>query len=150
MVRTYDMMAKGEMPPMIWVFLDHSSATGTHEFADSVNNGPWGKALTRELIPRLEKSYRMDGRASGRFLTGHSSGGWSTLWLQTRYPKLFGGTWSTSPDSSDFHDFTGVDLYAAGANMYRKADDSPYPLVRDKGQVKGTMEQFAGLEPQAL
>src|SRR3546814_4291842 len=29
------MMAKGEMPPMIWVFLDHHIATGTHEFADS-------------------------------------------------------------------------------------------------------------------
>ena len=146
MVATYGMMARGETPPMIWVFLDHASATGTHEFADSVNNGPWGEALTRELIPQLEASYRMDGRASGRFLTGHSSGGWSTLWLQTRYPALFGGTWSTSPDPSDFHDFTGVDLYAPGANMYRKADGSPYPLVRDKGEVKGTVEQFAGLE----
>ncbi|MEO5829441.1 MAG: alpha/beta hydrolase-fold protein, partial [Rhodanobacter sp.] len=95
--------AKGEMPPMIWVFLDESSATGTHEFADSVNNGPWGQALTTELIPHLETSYRMDGKASGRFLNGHSSGGWATLWLQTRYPKVFGGTWSTSPDPSDFH-----------------------------------------------
>jgi hypothetical protein len=146
MVEIYDMMAKGATPPMIWVFLDHATATGTHEFADSVNNGPWGEALTHELIPRLEKSYRMDGRASGRFLTGHSSGGWSTLWLQTRYPKLFGGAWATSPDPSDFHDFNGVDLYAAGANMYRKPDGSPYPLVRDKGEVKGTVEQFAGLE----
>jgi len=146
LVATYGMMARGETPPMIWVFLDHASATGTHEFADSVNNGPWGEALTRELIPQLEKSYRMDGRASGRFLTGHSSGGWSTLWLQTRYPTVFGGTWSTSPDPSDFHDFTGVDLYAPGANMYRKTDGSPYPLVRDKGEVKGTVEQFAGLE----
>ena len=146
MTVTYGMMAKGETPPMIWVFLDHASATGTHEFADSVNTGPWGEALTRELIPQLEKSYRMDGRASGRFLTGHSSGGWSTLWLQTRYPKLFGGTWSTSPDPSDFHDFTGVDLYAPNANMYRKADGSPFPLVRDKGEVKGTVQQFAGLE----
>ena len=54
----------------------------------------------------------MDANASGRFLQGHSSGGWATLWLQTRYPKIFGGTWSTSPDSSDFHDFTGPDLYA--------------------------------------
>lgn len=133
-------------PPMIWVFLDHGTATGTHEFADSVNNGPWGEALTRELIPQLEKTYRMDRRAIGRFVTGHSSGGWSTLWLQTRYPKLFGGAWATSPDSSDFHDFTGVDLYASNANMYRKTDGSSYPLVRDKDVVKGTVEQFAGLE----
>jgi enterochelin esterase-like enzyme len=143
---TYAAMAKGEMPPMIWVFLDHASATGTHEFADSVNNGPWGEALTSEMIPKLEQGYRMDGRAGGRFLTGHSSGGWATLWLQTRYPKVFGGTWSTSPDPADFHDFTGIDLYAAGANLYRKADGSAYPLVRDHGKVLGTAEQFARLE----
>ena len=65
-------MAAGDWPPMIWVCLDESSATGTHEFADSVNNGPWGEALTTELIPWLEAHYRMDARASGRFLTGHS------------------------------------------------------------------------------
>ncbi len=39
---------------MIWVFLDESSPTGTHEFADSVNNGPWGQALTTEFIPYFE------------------------------------------------------------------------------------------------
>ena len=139
-------MAKGEMPPMIWVFLDESSPTGTHEFADSVNNGPWGHALTTELIPQLEAQYRMDGRASGRFLNGHSSGGWATLWLQTRYPKVFGGTWSTSPDPSDFHDFTGIDLYAPNANAYHRPDGSAYPLVRDHAKVLGTFEQFAKLE----
>ena len=134
------------MPPMIWVFLDESSATGTHEFADSVNNGPWGTALTEELIPELERSYRMDAKPSGRFLTGHSSGGWATLWLQVRYPKVFGGTWPTSPDPSDFHDFTGVDLYAPGANVYRRTDGSAYPLVRDHDKVIATYEQFARLE----
>lgn len=142
----YAGMQSGAMPPMIWVLLDESSATGTHEFADSVNNGPWGQALTTELIPYLEKTYRMDARPDGRFLTGHSSGGWATLWLQVRYPGLFGGTWSTSPDSSDFHDFSGVDLYAADANVYRKPDGSAYPIMRDKGQVLASFEQFARLE----
>ncbi|MCC4605878.1 enterochelin esterase [Xanthomonas campestris pv. parthenii] len=139
-------MAAKQMPPMIWVFLDQSTPTGTHEFADSVNNGPWGTALTQELIPALEKQYRMDGKASGRFLNGHSSGGWATLWLQTRYPKLFGGTWSTSPDSSNFHDFTGPDLYAPNANMYRRADGSQVPLIRDHGKVVADLETFAKLE----
>jgi hypothetical protein len=146
LVNVYTAMAKGEMPPMIWVFLDESSPTGTHEFADSVNNGPWGQALTTELIPELESHYRMDSRTKGRFLNGHSSGGWATLWLQTRYPKVFGGTWSTSPDPSDFHDFTGVNLYAANANTYRKPDGSAYPLVREHDKVLGTFEQFARLE----
>lgn len=139
-------MRDGRMPPMIWVFLDESGASGTHEFADSVNNGPWGTALTRELIPELEKRYRMDARPSGRFLTGHSSGGWATLWLQVAYPKVFGGTWSTSPDPSDFTDFTGADLYAKDANVYRKPDGSALPLVRDKDKVKATFEEFARLE----
>ncbi len=142
----YAAMAEGQMPPMIWVFLDESSATGTHEFADSVNNGPWGHALTAELIPQLEATYRMDGKPGGRFLNGHSSGGWATLWLQTRYPKIFGGTWSTSPDPSDFHDFTGVDLYAPNANVYHRPDGSAYPLVRDKGKVIANYETFARLE----
>jgi S-formylglutathione hydrolase FrmB len=139
-------MANGQMPPMIWVFLDESSATGTHEFADSVNNGPWGQALTTELIPYLEAHYKMDADVKGRFLNGHSSGGWATLWLQTRYPKIFGGTWSTSPDPSDFHDFTGPDLYAAHANVYRKPDGTLWPLVRDHGKVLGTFQQFAQME----
>lgn len=139
-------MREGSMPPMLWVLLDESSATGTHEFADSVNNGPWGRALTTELIPSLEARYRMDGKASGRFLNGHSSGGWATLWLQVTYPKVFGGTWSTSPDSSDFHHFTGPDLYAENANVYRRPDGSAWPLVRVKGEVVATLEQYARQE----
>ena len=109
----FNRMAEGKMPPMIWVMLDESLATGTHEFADSVNNGPWGTALTTEFIPYLESKYRMDAKASGRFLQGHSSGGWATLQLQVNYPKIFGGTWSTSPDPSDFHASLTIDLYAA-------------------------------------
>lgn len=139
-------MSVGEAPPMIWVVLDESSPTGTHEFADSVNNGPWGQALTTELIPALEKTYRMDARPNGRFLNGHSSGGWATLWLQTRYPTMFGGTWSTSPDPSDFHDFTGVDLYASQANVYHRPDGSPYPIMRDHGKVLASLQDFAQLE----
>ena len=139
-------MREGSMPPMIWVFLDESSATGTHEFADSVNNGPWGHALVTELIPSLEARYRMDGKASGRLLNGHSSGGWATLWLQVTYPKVFGGTWSTAPDSSDFHDFTGPDLYAANANVYRRPDGSAWPIARDKGETTTTFEQYARQE----
>jgi enterochelin esterase-like enzyme len=145
-LRILGRMRDGKMPPMIWVMLDESIPQGTHEFADSVNNGPWGAALTTEFIPYLEAHYKMDARVTSRFLNGHSSGGWATLQLEVNYPNVFGGTWSTSPDPSDFHDFTGPDLYAANANMYRKADGSPVPIFRDKGKVIATMEQLAELE----
>jgi hypothetical protein len=142
----YDRMKQGKMPEMIWVLLDESSPTGTHEFADGVNNGPWGTALTSELIPKLEATYRMDARASGRFLQGHSSGGWATLWLQTRYPKIFGGTWSTSPDPSDFHFFSTIDLYAPHANMYRNSEGKLHPMLRDHGEPRATMKELAEVE----
>jgi S-formylglutathione hydrolase FrmB len=139
-------MEDGKMPPMIWVMLDESIPEGTHEFADSVNNGPWGAALTTEFIPYLEKKYHMDARRTGRLLNGHSSGGWASLQLEVNYPNVFGGTWSTSPDPSDFHDFTGPDLYAANANVFHFADGSPVPIFRDKGKVIATFEQFTHLE----
>lgn len=142
----YGRMKQGKMPGMIWVLLDESSATGTHEFADGVNNGPWGTALTTELIPHLESTYRMDARTSGRFLQGHSSGGWATLWLQTRYPKIFGGTWSTSPDPSDFHFFSTIDLYAPHANFYRTPEGKLHPMLRDHGEPHATMQQLAEVE----
>lgn len=142
----YRRMKQKKMPEMIWVMLDESSPTGTHEFADSVNNGPWGTALTTEFIPWIETQYRMDGKVTGRFLQGHSSGGWATLWLQVNYPKIFGGTWSTSPDPSDFHSFSSIDFYAPHVNFYRRADGSPVPVVRNHGQVLATMEQLAKLE----
>ena len=135
-------MRSGRLPPMFVVLLDQSSATGTHEFADSVNNGPWGTALTEELIRDLQTRYRMIRSASARFVTGHSSGGWAALWLQTCYPKVFGGAWATSPDSSDFHDFTGVDIYGKDANAYRRPDGTPTPLVRDHARMIATFETF--------
>ncbi len=139
-------MEQKQMPPMIWVMLDESIPQGTHEFADSVNDGPWGTALTTEFIPALERKYRMDARPSGRLLNGHSSGGWATLQLQANYPQVFGGTWSTSPDPSDFHNFTGTDLYAPHANVYRKADGTATPIMRADGKVVATFEQFAKIE----
>jgi S-formylglutathione hydrolase FrmB len=139
-------MAKGETPPMIWVYLDHSGVWGVHEFADSANNGPWGSALTTELIPWLERQYAMDARPSGRFLTGHSSGGWSALWLQVRYPKMFGGSWPTSPDPSDFHDLVGINIYAPNANAYRDPSGAAYPLARDGGKQFITIEEFTRSE----
>ena len=140
------LMASKGMPEMIWVMLNQSFSTGTMEFANSVNDGPWGLALTSELIPRLERQYRMDAKPNGRFLTGHSSGGWATLWLQVAYPAIFGGTWSTAPDPSDFRSFTGIDIYATNANAYRKPDGSPRMLIRMDGRDVFSFEEYSRRE----
>jgi hypothetical protein len=119
---------------MIRVVLDPACPTGHHVFADSANNGPCGRALVEELIPWIEATYRGVGTPTGRFVTGHSSGGWSSLWLQVTYPDFFGGVWSTSPDPVDFRDFQLINLTKSETNMFTDAAGKPRPLAR-RGQT---------------
>lgn len=123
----------GRLPPMIWVLLDQSSPFGTHEFADSVNNGPWATALTSELIPDLESRYRVDGGPASRFLMGHSSGGWAMLWLQINYPATFGGAWISAPDITDFTDFEGVDITRPDAR-----------IISEMGRMEAVLGDYGG------
>jgi hypothetical protein len=115
---------------MLWVVLDPACRLGHHVFADSANNGPCGRALVEELIPAVETKYRGIGAPGARFVTGHSSGGWSSLWLQVSYPDFFGGVWSTAPDPVDFRDFQRIDLYRPGQNMFTDAEGKDRPIAR--------------------
>jgi hypothetical protein len=132
-------------PRMVYVFLNAQCPLGHHVFADSVNNGPWGTALVTEFLPALEKEHRAGGASGARFLTGHSSGGWSSLWLQITHPDVFGGVWSTSPDSVDFRDFTGIDIYRF-ENAYRDPEGKPIQLVRRRGEWATSLEEFVRRE----
>jgi hypothetical protein len=104
----------------ITIDLDGNCPLGHSVYANSDNNGPWGDALVKEFIPELEKQYRCDG---ARLLRGHSSGGWTVLWLQTRYPTVFTACWSSSPDPVDFRDFQKINLYEDD-NMFYDKDSS--------------------------
>jgi S-formylglutathione hydrolase FrmB len=138
-------MQAGTIPRMLYVFLNAQYEWGHHEFADSRCNGPWGKALTTEFIPALEKKFGAVAEPAARLLTGHSSGGWSVLWLQVTYPDFFGGCWATSPDSVDFRDFTGIDIYSF-ENAYTDPDGKPIMLVRQRGQFVSSIQQYVGME----
>ena len=144
--RIVDSIASGESFRAVHVFLDGNCPGGHHVFADSVNNGPWGSALTEELVPYLEKRFHLAPMPAGRFVTGHSSGGWTSLWLQVRYPDFFGGTWSTSPDSMDFRNFTGIDVTPGSTqNAFRTKAGAPLNLVRMNGKDIMSVEDFSRL-----
>jgi S-formylglutathione hydrolase FrmB len=138
-------MTEGKWPEMIYVNLESQVPLGHHVWADSANNGPWGTALEKEFIPYLEKQFRMDAKPSGRFVTGHSSGGWSSLWVMVSHPDFFGGTWSTSPDPVDFRNFTGPDL-TKNTNAYMNAEGKEYNLVRMNGKEMMSVRQYAQQE----
>lgn len=128
------------------VHLDAECVNGHHVFADSPGNGPRGTALVTEFIPHLESSYRMRTDAPGRLLTGHSSGGWSSLWLQINWPDFFGGTWSTAPDPVDFRAFQTVDIYSDGANAFVDEQGERRPVGRARGRVLIWYDDFVGME----
>ena len=129
------------------VYIEGECGTGHHVFADSANNGPRGQALVEEFIPWLESKYPFVQGPEGRLLTGHSSGGWSSLWLQITYPDVFGGTWSTAPDPVDFHAFQQIDIYAEDANAYRHPDGSRVAVARGRnGKPTLFMDDFCAME----
>ena len=130
----------------IVVVPDANNRYGHSVFCDSASIGPWGAALVEELIPALEKEYGGAG-AEERYVTGVSSGGWSSLWLQVAYPEAFAGCWSHVPDPIDFHDFQGIDLYdplpdGTPRSMYVDEHGVPRPLARKDGKVLVTYEDF--------
>ena len=128
------------------VILDPSCPLGHHAFADSANNGPVGRAFIEELLPAFDGKYRSIAEPTARFLNGHSSGGWSTLWLQVTYPDMFGGVWATAPDPVDFHDFQRIDLYADRVNMYVDEQNRRRPLAIKGGRVALWYDDFAWRE----
>jgi pimeloyl-ACP methyl ester carboxylesterase len=130
----------------IHVVLDPNCRTGHHEFVDSPTNGPVGRALTEEFIPFIEKKFRGAGNAGGRFVTGHSSGGWTSLWLQITYPDFFGGCWATAPDEVDFREFQRTNIYKEKMNFFDDENGKPRPMARDVGRGAIYNKSFSDLE----
>jgi hypothetical protein len=127
------------------VMLDPDVPTGHSVFANSANNGPVGDALVEELIPALESRFRMIAEARGRFVRGHSSGGWSALWLQVAYPDFFGGCWSSAPDPVDFRAFQTMNIYE-DPNGHWTREGFPRPVARTRTGPRLNFIQFNHLE----
>jgi hypothetical protein len=78
---------------------------------NSASQGPWGDAITYELIPFIEKEFRGIGSGWARFMYGGSTGGWEALAAQVFYPDEYNGCFVACPDPIDFRAFTVVNLY---------------------------------------
>ncbi|MEQ1890951.1 MAG: alpha/beta hydrolase-fold protein [Planctomycetota bacterium] len=134
----------------IVVVPDATNRYGHSVFCDSPSIGPWGQALVHELLPALEEEFNGAG-PEHRYVTGVSSGGWSSLWLQVAYPEAFAGCWSHCPDPIDFHDFQQIDLYTPLAdgkprNMYVDEQGQKRPLARRGADVMLLYEDFVRRE----
>jgi hypothetical protein len=100
-------------PRVILVTLQHPSPFYDDSYAvNSANEGPYDDAITQELIPEVERRFRVIGKPWARLLTGGSTGGWISLAQQIFHPDFYGGTWSLCPDAVDFRYHQIVNIYS--------------------------------------
>jgi hypothetical protein len=137
-------------PRMILVTIQHANPYYDDSYAvNSENLGPYGDALTYELIPYIEEQYRGIGEGWARTLYGGSTGGWESIAVQIFYPDEYNGTWTFCPDPIDFRAYTVVDIYEHQNAYYIESDwkRTPRPGRRNwLGHVSSTLEEDNHLE----
>jgi hypothetical protein len=140
-----DWTGKG-FPRMLLVEIQHATPYYDDSYAvNSANNGPYGDAIMKELIPAIEKQYRAIGAGWARFTFGGSTGGWEAMAVQMFYPDDFNGAWIACPDPIDFRQYTVVNIYEDDNAYYREGPflRVPRPGLRNYlGHVQATMEQL--------
>jgi hypothetical protein len=110
-------MADGT-PRFLYVTLQHPSPYYDDSYGvDSENNGPYGEAIMKELIPAVEEKFRAIKQPWARMLSGGSTGGWIAVAHQVLYPDFYGGSFAACPDSVDFNYHQIVNIYN-DANAY--------------------------------
>ena len=135
-----------DFPRVLLVEIQHANPFYDDSYAvNSENLGPYGDAITYELIPYIEEQFRGMGEGWARFLYGGSTGGWEALAAQVLYPEEYNGCWAACPDPIDFRAYTVVNLYEDENAYYQ---DGPFKKVprpghRDYlGHVSATLEQM--------
>jgi hypothetical protein len=146
----YQEWIKDDFPRMIVVTLQHPTPYFDDSYGvNSVNNGPYGDAIMQELVPEIEKRFRVIGEPWARITDGGSTGGWISLAHQILYPDFYGGVWSYCPDSVTFTDVEGINVYKDENAFYRKIDWRTVPIINTRetnGHVRLTSEQRNHME----
>ena len=135
-----------DFPRMLIIEIQHPTPYYDDSYAvNSANQGPYGDAITHELIPYIEEQFRGIGEGWARFLYGGSTGGWEALAVQVMYPDEYNACFAACPDPIDFRAYTTVNIYE-DSNAYYLA--SPFkktlrPGHRDYlGHVSATLQDM--------
>ena len=108
-------------PRVLVIEIQHQNPYYDDSYAvNSANIGPYGDAITYELIPYIEEKFRGMGEGWARFLYGGSTGGWEALAAQIFYPEEYNGCFAACPDPIDFRAYCLVNIYE-NENAYFKS-----------------------------
>jgi hypothetical protein len=134
-----------DTPRFLIIEIQHANPYYDDSYAvNSANLGPYGDAITYELIPEIEKRFRGIGEGWARFLYGGSTGGWEALGVQVFYPDEYNGCWAACPDPIDFRAYTIVNIYEEKNAYYLDSQwkRTPRPGQRNYlGEVSTTLEE---------
>ena len=131
-------------PRFLIVEIQHANPYYDDSYAvNSANLGPYGDAITYELIPEIEKRFRGIGKGWARFLYGGSTGGWEAMAVQMFYPDEYNGSWAACPDPIDFRAYTVVNIYEHENAYYA---DSKWKRIRRPGKRNYLGELSATVE----
>ncbi len=134
-----------DTPRMIVVQFRHENPYYDDSYAvNSANLGPYGDAITQELMPAVDAEFRTINERWARALTGGSTGGWEVLAQLFFYPELYVGAWARSPDPVDFRFHQLVNVYDDANAYFNQSEwvDVPRPSSRSiPGDTRWTMEE---------
>lgn len=117
-----------DFPRMLIIEIQHANPYYDDSYAvNSANLGPYGDAITYELIPFIEEQFRGIGEGWARFLYGGSTGGWEALAAQVLYPEEYNGCFAACPDPIDFRAYVSMNLYE-DKNAYYYESEFKKPL----------------------
>jgi len=140
----YQDWTSGRLPHFLVLCIQHPTPYFDDSYAvNSENDGPYGDAITKELIPEIEKEFRGIGQGWARAVFGGSTGGWETLASQVFYPNFYNGAWTACPDPVDFRAYQSVNLYDDKNAFFVEGPFAhvPRPMMRTTdGLVLNTME----------
>lgn len=144
--KLYQDWTTGRVPRVIVLSIQHATPYFDDSYAvNSENVGPYGDAITQELIPYVEKQFRGIGQGWARAVYGGSTGGWESLASQVFYPDFYNGAWVFCPDVVDFRAYMTMNLYEDSNAFWIDGiyGNVPRPSVRQPdGLVLSTMEQM--------
>ena len=139
-----------DFPRMLYIKIQHACPYYDDSYAvNSANVGPYGDAITYELIPYIEKRFQGIGEGWARVMHGGSTGGWEVLAVQIFYPDEYNGCISACPDSLDFRAYTVVNIYENENAYYLDSQwrRTPRPCLRNTlGEVTSTEEEYNHIE----
>ena len=120
----YHNWISNDFPRFITIEIQHQNPYYDDSYAvNSANLGPYGDAITYELIPHIEQLFNGVGEGWGRFLYGGSTGGWESLAVQVFYPNEYNGCFAACPDPIDFRAYTVINLYEDDNAYYHEGNN---------------------------